>query len=144
MIYIKQNIDYKNGSFSGFTHNDTSSAAKTVIAFMICSAFGSFKEIVSLISVINVNGNELTSYTKEVCKMIAACDFKIIAIITDNNRVNHVMFKELSNFDNNFTYDFSNTYKTFLSHDSVHIFKNIRNNWLCQKDAEKSFVFPIL
>lgn len=65
-----------------------------------------------------------------------------LSIITDNNRVNRVMFKELSSFDNNFTYDFSNTYKTFLSYDSVHIFKNIRNNWLCQKDAEKSFVFP--
>lgn len=140
-IYIKQNIEYKNGSLSGFVHNDTS-AAKIVIAFVIYSAFGSFKEIVLLIPVINVNGNELTSYTKEVCKLVTAYDFKIIAIITDNNRVNRVMFKELSSFDNNFTYDFSNTYKTFLSYDSVHIFKNIRNNWLCQKDAEKSFVFP--
>lgn len=55
-IYIKQNIEYKNGSLSGFVHNDTS-AAKIVIAFMIYSAFGSFKEIVLLIPVINVNGN---------------------------------------------------------------------------------------
>lgn len=81
-------------------------------------SIGSFKEIVSLIPVNNVNGNELTSYTKEICKLVTACDFKIIAIITDNNRVNRVMFKELSSFDNNFTYHFSNTFKTFLTYDT--------------------------
>ena len=89
--------------------NDTTSATKIVIVFIISSAFGSFKEIELSFK---VKGNELTSYTEEVYKLVIACSFKVIAIITDNNRVNRVMFKEL-NSDNNFTYHFSNTLKHF-------------------------------
>jgi len=92
--------------------NDTTSATKIVIVFIISSAFGSFKEIELSLMSFKMKGNELTSYTEEVYKLVIACSFKVIAIITDNNRVNRVIFKE-PNSDNNFTYHFSNTLKHF-------------------------------
>jgi len=71
--------------------NDTTSATKIVIVFIISSAFGSFKEIELSLMSFKVKGNELTSYTEEVYKLVIACSFKVIAIITDNNRVNRVI-----------------------------------------------------
>jgi hypothetical protein len=30
----------------------------------------------------------------------------------------------------------------FLTYDSVHVFKNIKNNWLNLKNYQKTFIYP--
>lgn len=141
-IYVKAGISYKCGKLSGMADNDVSQEAKTVVAFMVSSVFGSFKQIVALLPVKNPTGIELHKMTSNVLTLVESCGLTVVTIITDNNRINRNMF-------NIFTAESSNKYfiefsdhKIFLTFDSVHNFKNLRNNWLNQKDPEKTLIFP--
>ncbi len=72
--------------------------------------------------------------------MVHKCGFKITAIISDNNRINQNLFNIISeNGQYIWNPDFPGE-KIFLLFDSVHIFKNIRNNWMNISGQE--FVFP--
>ena len=68
-IYISKRLDYRGKNLIGVASND-SSLATTVLAFMIVSAFGNFSEIVKLLPVHNIKGNEMVPITKNVISLI--------------------------------------------------------------------------
>ena len=127
-VYVKSCFDYKNGNIIGSAANNPICSAKTVMAYLVSSAFGNSKEIVSLVPVKNINCNEFAHFTKEVCKLLVECKFRVIVIITDNNRINRALFDILSGGNGNNLYHMSDDFKTFLTFDSVHLLKSIRNN----------------
>lgn len=65
------------------------------------------------------------------------------AIVTDNNRINQNLFTLLAPDG---SYKFQNPKSTErvirLIYDSIHVFKNFRNNWINLKDLDKSFFYP--
>ncbi|XP_045482104.1 uncharacterized protein LOC123686148 [Harmonia axyridis] len=139
-IYITPRLDYRSKNLIGYAAN-RDSLAKTVLAFMISSAFGNFHEIVKLVSVDSISGSEIIPFATCVIDQVQKCGFEILCIITDNCRINQTMFKKLSN--SNFIPNPSKTGKTiFLSYDFVHVMKNIRNNWFNLKNLDKTFVYP--
>lgn len=141
-IYVKSKINFKSNNLIGYAEN-SNNIAKTMLCFMINSIYGPMKEIVKLIPVYNINGQQQCEYTKNVINFVQSIGFKVLTITTDNNRVNQNMFRELS--PNN-TFKFPNPMvkdeDIFLIFDSVHIIKNIRNNWLNKSDAQKTFYYP--
>lgn len=144
-IYVKQNVSFKNGRLYGSAENSNSDCpfAKTVLAFLVSSAFGHFKEIVALVPVNKLTGDELSNLTKKVCLLLSKCNLKTLVIISDNNRINRVMFQKLSELEpNKLSCSLNPNLKTFLTFDTVHLLKSIRNNWINQKDFDRSFVFP--
>lgn len=140
-IYLKSSLNYKAKTITGYAVNNVNELAKTMQTFMIISPFGHFKEVVRLLPVQSLSGNALKEIVFETIKYIQLHGFKILAIITDNNRVNQNMFKQFSDTYYITNPDYAND-KIFLTYDSVHILKNIRNNWINLKDPEKSFIFP--
>lgn len=81
--------------------------------------------------------------TKLVIDLINKCDFHVIVIVSDNNRINRNMFSLLKGSSPEyFINDIDPPYITFLMYDFVHILKNIRNCWLNKKDGFQSFIFP--
>jgi hypothetical protein len=70
----------------------------------------------------------------------------IVCILSDNNSENKKSFEKLSGGDGKYCSKHSvledEKYDLFLAFDSVHVFKNIRNNWLNQNDSEQTFIFP--
>lgn len=142
-IYVSARLDYKGGRLIGSAENKAGCQAKTVVAFLISSAFGNFKEVVSLHPVVNINGNDLYNITQRVIDLLKNCGFHVISIISDNNRVNRNLFQHLLPSNDEFCVTYPNSsVPMFVTYDFVHILKNIRNNWLNLKDSEKTFVFP--
>lgn len=140
-IYLKSKIEYKSHKITGFASNNDS-LASTVQSFMIKSPFSHFREIVKLIPVSSSNGSELYDMVKIVINFVQSNGFQIIAIITDNNRINQTMFKMFSN-----THMFQNPHPSyssdqiFLMYDTVHAFKNIRNNWINLTTLNHTFTY---
>ena len=145
-IYVKPFVTYKTGCLTGMSENRVDDAARTIQAFMVHSAFGNFKEIVALTPVQNLDGNYLAQVAKNIVNLVQDCDLQVLVIMSDNHGVNGVAFDVLyadwgvgSLFQiKNPKYDAP----IFLMFDTVHIFKNIRNNWLNQKNYGRTFIFP--
>jgi hypothetical protein len=92
-IYVNQTLTFKAQNIIGSAENRPTQIAKTVLSFMITSAFGSYKEIVRLVPVSGLIGEELKKITIEVIQYVQSFNFKVIVVISDNNRVNLSMFK---------------------------------------------------
>lgn len=140
-IYISSKLEYRDKAIVGSSINNDE-IAKTVLAYMICSAFGSFQEIVKLLPVQNIKGTEMVPITLDIVKFVQQCGFEVICIVTDNHRINRTMFRQLSDDSMKFPNPDYPEQTIFLLYDFVHIFKNIRNNWTNLKNENKTFVFP--
>ena len=87
-----------------------------------------------------LKGKHSADITKSVINELQAAGLKILTIVSDNHGVNRVMFKELANSESGHYFQIEgNPFKTFMLYDSVHILKNIRNNWINLKDSLKTF-----
>ena len=95
-IYIDKALTFKANNLVGMAANEALETASTVMAFMIKSTYGNFKEIVRLIPMKSPTGKELRIITDEVIHFVQSLKFKVIVIITDNNRVNQNLFKLFS------------------------------------------------
>lgn len=148
-VYVKRKVDYKNGKLYGFAENgDELTAAKTILAILISSAYGNFKEVAALRPVQKLTGADLFDMVKNVCSVISKCGFKIVVIISDNNRVNRNLFDklcgsqvgELKDLTYHVVVDIPSEEKIFCTYDSVHVMKSWRNNWL--KEKSNTFCYP--
>lgn len=76
-------FDFEVGQIIGFAEN-ISSPARTLQCFLVSSAFGSFKELVSLHPLKNADGSDLHALTLQIINFIHSCDLKIVVIVSDN------------------------------------------------------------
>ncbi|KAG8182440.1 hypothetical protein JTE90_012454 [Oedothorax gibbosus] len=144
-IHIKKGIRYKAKRVSGFAENDENKEATSVQAFMICSYFSSYKEIVALVPVTCMTSEDLFKLTCQTLHMLHTAGFEVLSVISDNNSVNGNMFSLLANgalIDAPIRNPASGT-NLYLLFDAVHLLKSIRNNWLNQADKDKTFTCPI-
>ena len=91
--YVNGKIEYKKQSISGFAFNDPKEVARTVQTFMISSVFGPLKEVVRLLPSKNIDAPELLKVLTDVIVFIQNNGFKVICLVTDNNRINQRLFK---------------------------------------------------
>lgn len=140
-IYVNSKLEYKSKKVTGYADNNCNDLAKTVVCFMISSPFGRFKEIVRLIPVSSLTGQQLKDYSLEVINFVQIIGFRVLCIITDNNRVNQNMFKLVAGDGIQFPNPNYPGKSIYIMYDPVHIFKNIRNNWLNLKSPGKTFMF---
>jgi hypothetical protein len=96
-IYVSPKVSYKGGSLNGFAENDSSDLVKatTVQAFMISSVLSKHKDVAALVPVTNMDATFLHSCTMKVLELTEKAGFRIVALISDNNRVNRNMFEKL-------------------------------------------------
>lgn len=87
--------------------------------------------------------NNLLTHMKSIYFIHLFEGFIILAFVTDNNRVNQKFYSLLAP---NGSYCIDNPVYLGrvirLIFDTIHIFKNFRNNWINKKDSEKSFFYP--
>lgn len=143
-IYVNPSIQYRSGKLSGIAKNASTDCeqARTIQAFLISSAFGNFKSIASLVPVKKLKSSELHELVMKNLELLNLCGFRVLTIIADNNRLNQSTFRSLcQNSDNRISFEF-NGLPIFVMYDTVHILKNVRNNWINLKNADKAFHFP--
>lgn len=138
-IYIEKGVQYKSNNLVGFAQNQELQEARTVMSFMVKSVFGSFKDIIRLVPVLSPSGENLRDLTLQVVRFAQQIGFKILVVITDNNRVNQAMFKLLcADSFNNFPNPSFPNEVIYVQYDTVHLIKNFRNNWLNSKNLKKN------
>lgn len=143
-IYISPRLDYRGNSITGMAANsstsNTNDLAKTVLTFMVSSAFGKLSEVVSMFPVNNIKGSELTILINKCIHFVQSCGFEVLCVITDNHSINRSAFKIMSP-----SYSISNPKfpekKIFLLFDFVHLFKNVWKNWLNLKNIDQTFTY---
>lgn len=143
-IYLNSGLQYKSQNVVGFAENNSELIAKTVQAFMVSSVFGNFREIVRLFPSSGLKGENLAELTKKVIDFVQSFGCQVIALITDNNRINQNMFYQLTGSHQSFRFPNASLLRQdiFVLFDHVHIFKNIRNNWINLKNFDLTFVYP--
>lgn len=146
-IHVEPTATFKGGNIQGFASNNSQQQATTVQAFMIASVLSKDRDVVSLVPVVNMTAAYLKEITLKVMRGIHDAGYRVLCIISDNNRINRNMFtllcggNELKPFIDN---PFDSTIKLFFLFDSVHLLKCIRNNWINQADTSQTFTFPDL
>ena len=143
-IHLKAYFDYKGGDIVGSAF-DSCEAANSAFVFMLNSIRSTFKDVVHIIPTKCMKAETLHSIIKKVILGLEKIGFTILCIITDNNAING---KAMSYFANPpklsivYKNPFDKTRPLFFMFDSVHLLKCIRNNWIGQKDTEKTMRYP--
>lgn len=151
-IYVKEGTHYKNGHIHGFAEtskeNDPAAFARTTCAFMIESLFGPMKEVVRLLPINSIDADTLRTAVIDVITFLQAKGFTVVIVSADNNRLNQKLFSLLTSGDDAMHWEWFpnpnrvNGDKVFVNFDAVHLFKNIRNNWVNLHDEFKTFLYP--
>lgn len=143
-IYVKPKFNYTENDVVGMAKNVSElEAATTLQAFMIKSLLSHNKDIAAMIPVKKLNSEFLLQTTLKVLNLLLTTGYVVISIISDNNKVNVKLFQELSGGKvilSPIINPVDPSKKIFLLFDTVHLFKNIKNNWLNEKT--KTFLFP--
>jgi len=141
--HVKSAMSYKGGKVTGSASN-SEEIADSLQAFMITSLRSGYKDVVSLFPVKNITGLDLLKYTKDVLLMLRELGFKVITLISDNNRLNRKMFEQLCGgiLISPVANPVDTSSPIFLLFDTVHLFKCIRNNWINQRNPAQTFIIP--
>jgi THAP domain/Transposase protein len=143
-IYVEPKQTFKGGYVSGFAANSPLDQASTVQTFMLSSLLSPNKDVAAMVPVKNLTAAYLRELTTQVVTLLENCGYFVLALISDNNRVNRNMFTALcgGSLKPFVQHPCAEDRKLFFLFDSVHLLKCIRNNWLGQADPENTFVYP--
>ena len=145
-IHVKSDISYKGVEIFG-PNLTTENQKKTVFAIMVSSLHKKWSCVSRLLPCASVNVEYIFPIIKSCILDIESCGLRVQIISTDNYPLNVSIFKLFSparKFETRVPYPSDNARVLFLTFDFVHILKSIRNNWLNQKNADKTFHFPNL
>jgi hypothetical protein len=143
-IHVNSKLSYKGGCLVGMATNNPLAEATTVQSFMICSLLSDNKDMAALIPSKSTNAAYLKECTVNIINMLESCGYDVFCLISDNNRINRNMFSILCGGELKpwIPHPCDSERRLFFMFDSVHLLKCIRNNWLGQKDVERTFTYP--
>lgn len=136
-VYVKSALQYHGGILFGKATNKPEELANTVLSFMVVCMFGGPKFLCKILPTKALDSNFLFQQTQLLLSAIKNFGGKVVAIVSDGNKVNQSMFKKFDCVNPWLTHD-----GIFLLFDFVHLFKNIRNNWITEKCQELEFFIP--
>jgi len=84
-VYTAQRVEYTNGTFVGLT--EEGSPAKTVLAFMVQSICGNYKDVVCLVPVDKLDSSLLKCWFFKVMEFLKGI-FNVVAVSADNHVCN--------------------------------------------------------
>lgn len=143
-IHLKPSLDYKGGNIVGSAH-DSNEMATSAFVFMLNSIQSKFRDVVHIIPTKIMKAETLYNIMKSIIVGLEKIGFNVISIVTDNNAING---KAVSYFANPpklsivYPHPVQTGRPLFFLFDSVHLLKCVRNNWLGQKDEDKTMKFP--
>ncbi|KAF2889763.1 hypothetical protein ILUMI_16410, partial [Ignelater luminosus] len=141
-IHLKENLDYKSGNIVGNAFN-YEKLAKSAHVFMISSLMSPYKEVVHILPVNKMTGEVLHTFLKNIVIGLHNIDFEVLGVVSDNHSINR---KAISYFSNPpevkivYPNPADENKPLYFVIDTVHILKNIRNNWLNKRNQD--FKYP--
>ncbi|KAF2902953.1 hypothetical protein ILUMI_03238 [Ignelater luminosus] len=141
-IHLKENLDYKSGNIVGNAFNDEK-LAKSAHVFMISSLMSPYKEVVHILPVNKMTGEVLHTFLKNIVIGLHNIGFEVLGVVSDNHSISR---KAISYFSNPpevkivYPNPADENKPLYFVIDTVHILKNIRNNWLNKRNQD--FKYP--
>ncbi|KAF2885617.1 hypothetical protein ILUMI_20559 [Ignelater luminosus] len=141
-IHLKENLDYKSGNIVGNAFNDEK-LAKSAHVFMISSLMSPYKEVVHILPVNKMTGEVLHTFLKNIVIGLHNIGFEVLGVVSDNHSISR---KAISYFSNPpevkivYPNPADENKPLYFVIDTVHILKNIRNNWLNKRN--QGFKYP--
>ncbi|GBM55131.1 hypothetical protein AVEN_207020-1 [Araneus ventricosus] len=144
-MHIKPYFDYKGGNISGLCFN-SENAATSVMTFMISSILSSYKDVVHILPISKITADALHTFIKQIVVGLDGIGFKVICVITDNNSINQKAMSQFVSPSHSYSivypHPVDDKRPLFSMIDTVHLLKNIRNNWINQKYSDKCMFYP--
>ncbi|QQP39506.1 Putative LOC101234561, partial [Caligus rogercresseyi] len=132
-VATAKRVEYSNGTFFGFEKMEPT---KTVLAFLITSICGKYKDVVGLNPVVKLNAELLAHLHRVALRAATEAGFLVITSICDGHSVNRRFYSEML-CDGRLKVSISNEeaggQSMFLLFDVVHLFKNFFTNLLRRK-----------
>uniref|UniRef100_A0A1B6CRV3 THAP-type domain-containing protein n=1 Tax=Clastoptera arizonana TaxID=38151 RepID=A0A1B6CRV3_9HEMI len=142
-IHIKPYLDYKGGNIVGSAFN-TTSLATTAYVFMIASVKSSFKEVIHISPLCNIDYKVLHQFLTTIIKELEKIGFRVFCVVSDNNAINSKAMSQFSpkkDLSIVYPHPYDTSRPLFYLFDTVHLLKCIRNNWLNSKPSQ-TLCFP--
>ena len=117
-VYLRTEISYRGGEFYGFASNGK--PAKTLLYFLLKFEFGGPILPFKYFPIATLTADDLMMYYTDTRHVIKESGGTVIAVITDNNRVNQRFLDKIPEL----------FHEELPLNDSVHLTKCLRNNWL--------------
>lgn len=142
-VYVQASLAYSGGVLHGLAENHPDQAANTVLAIMIKCLFKGEKFLARIIPCHGLTAEYQHGLVKHLTESVQDCGGQVIALIVDNNRLNQAFFKLYVPLNKNFPWIVKNNEEPlFLLYDTVHLLKNLRNNWHTEKTQTLKFFSP--
>ena len=136
-MHVQKSLSYKAGKIIGASVN-SNEAATSVQVFMISSLLSKHKHVAAIYPVNNLTANTLLELTYQVLSFLHDIGYKVVSLISDNNRINRNMFEKMcgGKLVSSIPHPYDPSEQLFFLFDSVHLLKWIRNNWLNKKKIQ--------
>ena len=129
-VYTQKKVEYVNGKFYGL---EDGRLTKTLLSLMIRSVGGSYRDIIAMCPISNLNAKLQHDIWFKNIKILESLGFDVVVTLTDGNEVNNKFFKEIlgsKNLKDSVKNPFNDNRMIYLGFDSVHIFKCFYNNFV--------------
>ena len=148
-IHIKPSIRYRGGHVIGFSVDQEDKPAKTVLALMVDPLMGGPAFVARLVPIYSLKSDLLFDQINILLKLIHENNGFVYLAMSDNLSTNRKCTKL---FHQEFgttsiasiPHPIPNIHFTdlFLYSDPVHLFRNVRNNWITEKLKKLRYVDP--
>ena len=149
-IYVKPSIRLRGNHLIGYSEDEPKKAARTILAFMVRPLMGGKSTVVRLIPIFTLKADFLYNQLLCLLDIISEVGGRARAVICDCHATNQKCYKMLVN---NFSNDHQKPWKIrspsdsnsslFLLFDPTHLIKNIRNNWITERQKELTLRSPV-
>lgn len=114
---------------------------------MLQRLFSKFKDVVYILPVKKMIAEVLFSFLKKIILNLETFGYKVVVVVTDNNKINRKCMKNFNPGSKNevdfvYPHPCCPSRPLFYCIDPVHIIKSVRNNWVNQKNPEQAMYFP--
>lgn len=136
-VKLKSALRFTGGHVAGHATNHPEKLASSALAFELVCHYGGPRFLFRVIPVVNLDARQLREYVIEVTTTVQISGGRPVSIICDNCPLNQRLYKDLEGPG---LVKLPNSgLQVYLVHDYVHVFKNIRNNWITEPLQELSF-----
>lgn len=136
-VKLKSVLRFTAGHIAGHASNHPEMLATAALAFELVCHYGGPRFVIRVIPVASLDAQQLKEYILEVIATVQQSGGRPVSLVCDNCPLNQRVYKDLGgpglvNLPNE-------GLQVYLVHDYVHIFKNIRNNWITEPKQVLSF-----
>lgn len=136
-VKLKAGLRFTGSHILGLSDNRPEDQATSALVIEIVCLHGGPKLVLRIHPVYKLNSQELTEQVLEAMAAVLKCGGLPLSLVCDNCPLNQAVYKKLQGPGK--TRIPSLGIDIYCTYDYVHVFKNIRNNWITEKTQRLKF-----